>query len=298
MDTVKRMTEEFVKQSENILGNRLTGIYLHGSAAMGCFHAKKSDIDLLVVIDGEMSEEDKLRYMEMVTVLNAIAPPKGIEMSIVKKSVCRPLIYPTPFELHFSVTHAEWYQRDPHGYVLKMNGTDKDLAAHIMIIYHRGRCLYGEEIREVFEEVDREVYFDSILYDVEHAEEDIIQNPVYMTLNLCRVLAYKQENLILSKLEGGRWGLENVPERYRKLIRQMEIYFDMLQSAADKNPSVLREDASIKNILQILIQYYENGQWLQDYELDEQGLLPQDLKRGVLSEDAVYHFLGQLEDIL
>lgn len=81
-------------------------------------------------------------------------------------------------------------------------------------------------------------------------------------------------------------------------IRQMESYFDMLQKAADENPDVIREDVSIKAALRILTQYYENGQWLRDYELDEKGLLPKDLKRGVLAQDAVYDFLERIEDII
>ena len=220
MKKLKSITEKFVKQSQDILGDNLVGIYLHGSAAMGCFNDEKSDIDLLVVINSDLSAEDKLQYMDMVVELNAFAPTKDIELSVVKKSVCKPFIYPTPFELHFSVAHLEWYKRNPHDYVLKMNGTDKDLAAHIMIIYHRGICLYGEDIKNTFEDVGREAYFDSIWYDIEHSEAEILENPVYITLNLCRVLAYKRENLILSKQEGGKWGLENIPKRYCKLIQQ------------------------------------------------------------------------------
>lgn len=220
MDALRSITEKFVKQSQDILGNNLVGIYLHGSAVMGCFNDKKSDIDLLVVINRNLSDEDKLRYMDMVVELNAFAPSKGIELSIVRKSVCKPFIYPTPFELHFSVAHLEWYKREPFDYIKKMNGTDKDLASHIMIIYHRGLCLLGEEICNVFEDVDQKVYLDSIWYDIENSEEDIIENPVYITLNLCRVLAYKQKKLILSKHEGGKWGLDNIPKRYCKLIQQ------------------------------------------------------------------------------
>ena len=49
-------------------------------------------------------------------------------------------------------------------------------------------------------------------------------------------------------------------------------------------------------LLQQLLNYYENGQWLADYTLDEQGVLPAGLKRGVLSQDAVFHFLAQLSE--
>ena len=220
MNILETITETFVKGSREILGDNLVGVYLHGSAVMGCFNEKKSDIDLLVVVNEEISDEIKMRYMDMVVRLNADAPQKGIEMSIVRKDACKTFIYPTPFELHFSITHLEWYKADPADYVAKMKGTDKDLAAHFTIIYHRGKCLYGEEIKNVFEKISREDYFDSIMSDIENAEEDITQNPVYIVLNLCRVLAYKREGLILSKKEGGEWGLKNLPKKYHALILQ------------------------------------------------------------------------------
>ena len=39
--------------------------------------------------------------------------------------------------------------------------------------------------------------------------------------------------------------------------------------------------------------YYSSGQWLEDYEADERGELPPDLKRGVLSQDALYDLLQE-----
>ena len=220
MNILDNITKNFVKQSQTILEDNLVGIYLHGSAAMGCFHAKKSDIDLLVVVKQDIPKRIKRRYMDMVVELNVSAPKKGIELSIVREDVCKPFVYPTPFLLHFSNTYLEWYQTNPSDYIAKMNGTDKDLAAHATILYHRGKCLCGKEIQDVFEKVRPEYYFDSIWCDVEEAEEEIIKNPMYLILNLCRVLAYGKEELILSKQEGGQWGLNNIPEIYHPLILQ------------------------------------------------------------------------------
>lgn len=210
MDTYKTLLEEFVSRSKAIFGANLTGIYLHGSAVMGCFHAAKSDIDLLVVIKDDLSKEIKRRFMDMVVALNAQAPSKGLELSVVKEEVCNPFVYPTPFELHFSNTHLNWYQTNPEDYVEKMKGTDKDLAAHFTITYHRGKTLYGKEISEVFAPVPAADYLDSIWYDIENAVDEIAENPMYLTLNLCRVLAYKNDGLIVSKQEGGEWGLKNI----------------------------------------------------------------------------------------
>ena len=40
----------FVEMAKEILKDRLTGVYLHGSAVMGCYQLKKSDLDFLVVV--------------------------------------------------------------------------------------------------------------------------------------------------------------------------------------------------------------------------------------------------------
>ena len=44
---------------------------------------------------------------------------------------------------------------------------------------------------------------------------------------------------------------------------------------------------------QALIAYYESGQWLKDYEADERGELPRNLKRGVLSQDGLWELLSK-----
>ena len=67
-------------------------------------------------------------------------------------------------------------------------------------------------------------------------------------------------------------------------IREMEARFDRLLA-----------DSPEPEDLSILLDYYENGQWLLDYRLDEQGLLPSDLKRGILSEDGFYNYLQQVK---
>lgn len=166
------LINEFVNRSKDILKENLVGIYLHGSSVMGCFNPEKSDIDLIIVVDDKMSDATKKAYMDMVVKLNSYAPAKGIEMSIVRKEVCDPFVYPTPFELHFSAMHLKWYEDNPEDYILKMNGTDKDLAAHFTIIGKRGKCLFGLPIEDVFAVVPKTDYMDSIWNDIVEAPEE------------------------------------------------------------------------------------------------------------------------------
>ena len=212
------LIEGFVGQSKTILRDSLVGIYLHGSAVMGCFNPEKSDIDLIIVVNRPLSDAVKRKYMDMVVEYNASGPAKGIEMSVVLAAVCKPFVYPTPFELHFSAAHLEWYRRDPDDYIRKMHGEDPDLAAHFTIISKRGRCLWGAPVKEVLAEVPGPDYMDSIRKDVEDARDSIADNPMYLVLNLARVLAYKEEGLVLSKKEGGEWALSRLPAEFRPLI--------------------------------------------------------------------------------
>ena len=43
-----------------------------------------------------------------------------------------------------------------------------------------------------------------------------------------------------------------------------------------------------------LVAYYDSGEWRSDYQADEDGLLPENLKRGVLSEDGIYDLLADI----
>ena len=212
------LIERFVSHSKNILKDNLVGIYLHGSAAMGCYRPDMSDLDLLVVVREQMPDPVKREYMDMLIGLDAEGPAKGIEMSVVTADVCDPFVYPTPFDLHYSRMHRGWYNSDPEDYIRRMNGTDKDLAAHFTVIRSRGRCLYGRPIADVFAAVPERYYAESIVNDISCAENEILDRPMYFILNLTRVLAYLEEKLILSKQEGGKWGLKALPEEYHPLL--------------------------------------------------------------------------------
>ncbi|MBO4562804.1 MAG: DUF4111 domain-containing protein [Clostridia bacterium] len=219
LDT-ETLLDEFVRRSKTVLKDGLEGVYLHGSSVMGCFNPQKSDIDVITVISEPMALNAKREFMRMVVDLSARGPKKGIEMSVVLRRVCSPFVYPTPYELHFSVGHLDRYMRDPEDYVRSMNGVDWDLAAHFTIIRARGRRLFGAPIEEVFGEVPKEDYMDSIWRDISDAEEDIAQDTMYLTLNLARVLAFGEEGLVLSKKEGGEWALNALPKEYLPLLKE------------------------------------------------------------------------------
>ncbi len=79
-------------------------------------------------------------------------------------------------------------------------------------------------------------------------------------------------------------------------IRRMELYFDTLRRAVQEDAELLREPP-LQAMLNALTAYCDGGQWLSDYEADERGELPPDLKRGVLSQDGVYDLFCEIQEI-
>ena len=69
-------------------------------------------------------------------------------------------------------------------------------------------------------------------------------------------------------------------------IERVEMYERLFDEAATSRDPVK---------LQLLDAYYTSGQWKEDYEADERGELPPDMKRGVLSQDALYDLLEGAE---
>ena len=217
---LEKLLQVLSNRYEVLLGSHLTGIYVHGSIAFGCFSWARSDIDFIVVVDEPLAEATKLHLLAVLEDLHDQAPPKGFEMSVVLEEHCRLFAYPTPYELHFSNGWRDPYLADPRSLCDTNRKTDIDLAAHFTVINKVGIPLYGRPVAKVFGPVPHQDYLDSILADVAQARQDVLANPVYVILNLCRVLAYVKDRQVLSKAQGGHWGMTHLSEPGRSIVRQ------------------------------------------------------------------------------
>ena len=75
-------------------------------------------------------------------------------------------------------------------------------------------------------------------------------------------------------------------------IRKMEQLFDLAKEAMEEPRISLDTYEKAQEAIAILSEYYGSDEWKQDYADDEAGLLPKDLKRGVLSEDGIWNLLA------
>lgn len=81
-------------------------------------------------------------------------------------------------------------------------------------------------------------------------------------------------------------------------ITEMENILDCSNDAMSALFSALDDFERCLPPLKRLIAYYESDLWRTDYSADCAGQLPTELKRGVLSEDAVYDLLTDYTRLL
>lgn len=80
-------------------------------------------------------------------------------------------------------------------------------------------------------------------------------------------------------------------------IRKMERHLNRASAAIKKLSDALNKYEKAQKDIAELNQYYGSDEWKQDFSDDEAGRLPQDLKRGVLSEDGIWNVLEENQEL-
>jgi hypothetical protein len=104
----------------------------------------------------------------------------------------------------------------------------------------RGFRVWGAPLSDVFSRIPAKYHLRSVIEDIQCTKKYLHKNQenvgynvvVYWILGSCRILAFIREGKVLSKAEGGLWGLANLPEEYYKLIEQA---FQNYQSREKEN---------------------------------------------------------------
>lgn len=189
------------------IGCNLKGLYLHGSLAMGCFRPWSSDIDLLAVVHETIHRAEKFALVDdIMAIAEGGCEFRSIEFSIVTANEAVRAAHPIQYILHYS---NHWHQAYKHGMaeLVIAGGPDEDLAAHFMVIKHRGIVLLGVPIPDTFGPVACEDYLKAVWYDISNSQQEAGRKPAYTLLNLCRTWMYLETGRVGSKLEGGRWAV-------------------------------------------------------------------------------------------
>jgi aminoglycoside phosphotransferase (APT) family kinase protein len=198
---------ELTKRLRAILGASLVGVYLHGSAVLGDFSRRRSDIDVLAVSARPLSAEEQSAVREQLSSASLPCPATGLEFHIVRLDTLSEVGGAPPFEVHLSTESRAGRDRlvDGHG-----REGDPDLVMHYAVLQQHGIALSGPFASEVFPEIPRELLLRAFVGELQWATDHA--SPTYQVLNACRVWLFLEEGGICSKVEGGEWAWSRLTE--------------------------------------------------------------------------------------
>ena len=164
--------------------------------------------------------------------------------------------------------------------------------------------------REILEELSAEIAVDELLCTVEY---DYPKFHLTMHCYLCSLLT---ETLHLNEHEAAKWLPKDKLDSVRWLPADLDV-IEMIKNKMEQLERIGRMEGQLEEAMQAvkgvsealdvyeaaqsairaLETYYDSGEWMKDFSDDERGRLPKELKRGVLSEDAIWNLLEDNRDL-
>ena len=217
--TVDEQLDRLVAGLEDIFGDVLIGVYLHGSKALGCF-GPRSDLDVIVAIRrASTSEEQRLLgafLLELSQRRGQPMPPHLIELDLVVAPDLHPWRYPTPLHFHYSESLREAFERgDPKPWRVDEY---TDFASSLTVLHAGGIVLAGEPVADVFPHVPVKDYRASIVVDRDWCHDNLERFPLHVVLSLPRIWATLATDEVHSKASAAEWALPRLPASLRPVL--------------------------------------------------------------------------------
>jgi Domain of unknown function (DUF4111) len=194
---------EVTKRLGTALGEKLLGVYLHGSAVLGDFARERSDVDVVAVSDGLLTTGEDAAVAETLSSASLPCPARGLELHVVDRDPVEDLAESPPFELHVTTS--------PDRVVVgREHGGDPDLVMHYAVLREHGVALSGAPPAEIFPPVPRERLLRAFARELRWAAKHA--SPAYQVLNACRAWQCLEDDGLTSKLAGAVWARERVED--------------------------------------------------------------------------------------
>jgi hypothetical protein len=230
---------EVTERLQATLGDKLLGVYLHGSAVLGDFVRERSDVDVVAVSDGPLTGDESAGVAETLSSESLPCLARGLELHVVDRHAVAQLLEPPPFELHIATTRSAVPDRVVVG---RGHGGDPDLVMHFAVLREHGVPLLGPPASELFPAVSRTSLVQAFAGELRWALD--YASPAYQVLNACRAWRFLEENILASKLAGGEWARERVED-----AGMIEIAMRNRRAESDAEPEPMQARAFVETVL-------------------------------------------------
>lgn len=207
------------RRLRDAVGDRLLGAYLHGSLALGAIDPETSDVDVAVVLDGEVTDADLAPLSEMHRSLQP-CPAYSLEVSYMSADVARRWDPGNCRHLEFDGEKLKAEPQGPDALFMRHVARQKDVV------------LTGPPAGELFDPVHLddlrsaarrtlENWWRPMLDPTSTCHRLLSEDPVYQTygvLTMCRALCTIRVGDVVSKPVAAAWALQAVDRRWHDLI--------------------------------------------------------------------------------
>jgi predicted nucleotidyltransferase len=205
----------------DIAGAAVRSVIIHGSLAAGGFRPGRSDIDLLVIVDGGLTDA-QATALECVVREVDVGTAVGIDLHVVTVEAAGKPSRAPALELYLG-RHG----RSPTALEVERHvAASSDLATELSMALSDGRVVTGAPSDQVIAPVPAEWVIDrgrhwlttwrSLTDDAEYA--------AFMVLTTCRIWRFAVDQVHCSKPQAAQWALERDPSLtvVRQAIQQYE----------------------------------------------------------------------------
>ena len=209
---------------QEILGDQFVGMDLFGSLANGDFD-EHSDIDVLVVTDGELAASTFSALQELHKRINELDSPWAlqIEASYIPQTALRRFDPANNLHPHMDRGNGE---------VLHMMSHESDWVIQRHLLREHGMVITGPSLRNLIDPVSSgdlckavadvlPLWVNPILDDPSQINKRGYQS--FIVLSLCRMIYTLRHGKILSKSAAAKWALRNLDPKWRPLIERAVI---------------------------------------------------------------------------
>jgi len=222
--TVDAILEVLLSGVKEVLGNRFTGLYLYGSLSSGDFDPERSDIDFLVVTDGELPDEMLPSLAAMHERIAASRSPwaRRLEGSYIPRESLRR--YDPQHAFHPSIG-VDWS--------FGVNGHGSDWIIQRHILREQGVVVAGPPPQSLIDPVSQDDLRRAVQDTLHGWWAEQLRNPVHLqpreyqafaVLTMCRALFTLARGAIVSKPVAARWAKQALDPRWSGLIERALVW--------------------------------------------------------------------------
>ncbi|KFN02005.1 DUF4111 domain-containing protein [Bacillus clarus] len=218
-EEVKQLMEQYIVEFKKFFSDeKLVGVYVYGSIALGAFHIETSDIDFVAVINDYVNEAEKQQLVELHKKLSDSTLGKRMD------------------GMYIPLADLGKYNDEINEYVYCAEG--KADIGHWDIngvtwwtLKNQGITVTGKEAEDLPFQIKWDDVVNTMKYNVEHYWSEKAKRPYLFfieewvesaVVTMGRILYTLDHKTIVSKDRGLQYMLELYPQKWEPLLKEVE----------------------------------------------------------------------------